>query len=211
MCEYGRMVDGKKALRQLKELGRMGGVKQMRLAAEEWEEEWQTLLGILMSARTLDETTVEVGERLFKAYPTLEKLSKASRKDVERIVSRVNFFQNKAKYVIGSAKILHEKYAGKPPHILEELIGLPGVGRKTANVFLAQYGHQAIGVDTHVAYISQKLGWTLHRDPAKIEQDLVALFPEEQWTTLNRTLVRFGKSYTSRTQKDKLLAQISKI
>ena len=205
------MVDGEKALRQLKELGKLGGVKQMRLAAEEWEEEWQTLLAILMSARTLDETTVEVGERLFKAYPTTEKLSKAAQKDVEKIINRVNFFQNKAKYVIGSAKILHERYAGNPPHILEELIGLPGVGRKTANVFLAQYGHQAIGVDTHVAYISRKLGWTLHTDPAKIEQDLVAIFPEKYWAMLNRTLVRFGKSYTSRAKKDELLARISKI
>ena len=204
-------MDAQKAQRQLKELGKLGGAKEMRLAAEEWEEEWQTLLAILMSARTLDETTVEVGARLFKAYPSVEKLSKASRKDVERIVSRVNFFQNKAKYVIGSAKMLHEQYAGKPPHILEKLVQFPGVGRKTANVFLAQYGQSAIGVDTHVAYISQKLGWTRHSIPAKIEQDLVALFPEKYWTTLNRTLVRFGKSYTSRIQKDKLLAQISKI
>ncbi len=201
-------MNREKAIKQLKELSRLGGVKKMRLAAEEWEEEWQTLLGILMSARTLDETTVEVGERLFKAYPTVEKLAKAQLKDVERIINRVNFFQNKAKYVIGSAKILHEKYAGKPPHILEELVLFPGVGRKTANVFLAQYGHQAIGVDTHVAYISQKLGWTLHTDPAKIEQDLVAIFPEKQWATLNRTLVRFGKSYTSRSKKDELLARI---
>lgn len=205
------MVEGKKALRQLKELGRMGGVKKMRLAAEEWAEEWQTLLGILMSARTLDETTVEVGGRLFTAYPTVEKLSQAPLKDVERIINRVNFFQNKAKYVTRSAKILHERYAGKPPHILEELIQLPGVGRKTANVFLAQYGHQAIGVDTHVAYISQKLGWTLHTDPAKIEQDLVAIFPEKHWSELNRTLVRFGKSYTSRSKKDELLARISRM
>ncbi len=189
----------------------MGGVKKMRLAAEEWEEEWQTLLGILMSARTLDETTVEVGERLFKAYPTVEKLSQAPLKDIERIINRINFFQNKAKYVIGSAKILHERYAGKPSHILEELIQLPGVGRKTANVFLAQYGHQAIGVDTHVAYISQKLGWTLHTDPKKIEQDLIAIFPEKQWAILNRTLVRFGKSYTSRTKKDELLARIANL
>lgn len=205
------MVDAQKAQRQLKELRKLGNVKKMRLAAEEWEEEWQTLFAILMSARTLDETTVEVGERLFKVYPTVEKLSKASRKDVERIVSRVNFFQNKAKYVIGSAKMLHEQYAGRPPHILEKLVQFPGVGRKTANVFLAQYGQSAIGVDTHVAYISQKLGWTLHTDPKKIEQDLATIFPEKYWTMLNRTLVRFGKSYTSRTKKDELLAHVSKI
>ncbi len=203
------MVDSKQALRQLQELGRLGGVKQMRLAAEEWEKEWQTLIAILMSARTLDETTVEVGERLFKAYPTAKKLSEAPLREVERIINRVNFFQNKARYVIGSSKILHERYSDKPPHILEELVQLPGVGRKTANVFLAQYGHHAIGVDTHVAYISQKLLWTLHTDPKQIEQDLITLFPERQWTMLNRTLVRFGKTYTNRREKDKLLQKIS--
>lgn len=201
-------MDKKTAIKQLKELERLGGVKKMRLAAEGWKEEWQTLIAILMSARTLDETTVEVGERLFKAYPTVEKLSKALLKDVEQIINRINFFQNKAKYCVGSAKILHEWHAGKPPHILEKLIELPGVGRKTANVFLAEYGHQAIGVDTHVAYISQKLGWTFHTDPKKIEQDLASLFPEKYWTTLNRTLVRFGKSYTSRTKKDSILADL---
>lgn len=201
-------MDKNTAIKQLKELERLGGVKTMRLAAEEWREEWQTLIAILMSARTLDETTVEVGERLFKAYGTVKELSEASIADVERVINRVNFFQNKTKYVIGSAKMLHERYAGKPPHILEQLIELPGVGRKTANVFLAEYGHQAIGVDTHVAYVSRELGWTLHTDPKKIERDLVSLFPKKYWNKLNRTLVRFGKSYISRAKKSELLKAI---
>lgn len=204
-------IDRKKAIRQLSELQKQGGVKTMRLAAEGWREEWQTLIAILMSARTLDETTVEVGERLFGAYPTARHLSEAPLEDVERIINRVNFFQNKARYVIGCAKVLHANYSGKPPHVLERLVELPGVGRKTANVFLAQYGHSAIGVDTHVAYISQKLGWTLHTAPEKIEADLVVIFPEKHWNDINRTLVRFGKSYQSRGKKDELLERIKKM
>ena len=168
-------------------------------------EEWQTLIAILMSARTRDEVTVIVAENLFVEFPTLVELSKANPKDIARIIGPVNFFQNKTKYVISLAGELLKQYAGKPPHELEKLILLSGVGRKTANVFLAEYGADAIGVDTHVSYISQKLGWTKHTDPDKIEQDLLALFPRTCWRKLNSTLVRFGKTYQSRIEKDTLL------
>lgn len=202
-------VNQEKALRQLDALRKRG--ETMRLAAEEWKEEWQTLIAILMSARTLDETTIEVGERLFKAYPTVKGLAEAPQVKIARIINRVNFFQNKAKYVVGCAKVLHEKYDGKPPHTLEELTELPGVGRKTANVFLAEYGHQAIGVDTHVSYIAQKLGWTRHTDPVGIERDLTALFPEKYWNQINQTLVHFGKTHTSRREKDALLETLKQL
>ena len=99
---------------------------------------------------------------------------------------------------------------GKPPHDHGKLILLPGVGRKTANVFLSEYGADAIGVDTHVAYISKKLGWTKHKDPHKIEKDLERLFPRNYWRIINRTLVRFGKTYQSRKKKDEILDRISK-
>jgi len=90
------------------------------------------------------------------------------------------------------------------------LVKLRGVGRKTANVFLSEMGKPGIGVDTHVSYISQKLGWTKNKNQHKIEQDLKKLFPKKCWNKVNSTLVRFGKTHTSRKEKDKILNQIKK-
>lgn len=202
-------MNQKKAVSQLKAMEK--DVAEMRLAAEGWREEWMTLIAILMSARTRDETTVVVAERLFKRYPTVAALASARAAEVRAAIRPVNFFQNKTKYVIGCGQMLVEKFAGAPPHDLSQLVLLPGVGRKTANVFLAEYGAPAIGVDTHVAYISQKLGWTKHKDPNKIEQDLRKLFPKKYWQKLNQTLVRFGKTHMSRRKKDALLLQIAQI
>lgn len=202
------MGNMKTAIRQLKELERLGGVKEMRLAAEGWKKEWQTLIAILLSARTRDETTVIVAERLFQRFKTLSALAWAKSEEVSAIILPVNFFQNKTKYVIALANVLVERYKGTPPHNVLKLIELPGVGRKTANVFLSEYGADAIGVDTHVAYISQRLCWTTHSNPHKIEKDLEALFPRNYWNRMNRTCVRFGKTYQSRKKKDELLEKV---
>ena len=204
-------TERKNAIKQLHELERLGGVKKMRLAAEEWREEWQTLIAIALSARTRDEVTVIVGEKLFARFKTPAALAAADPKEVASIIGPVNFFQNKTKNIIGCAKALVKDYGGKPPHDLDKLVELPAVGRKTANVFLSEYGDDAIGVDTHVSYISQKLGWTGYTDPYKIEQDLQNLFPQNYWSRVNGACVRFGKTYMSRTKKDELLATISKI
>ena len=108
-------------------------------------------------------------------------------------------------------KELVEKYNGKVPSDEEKLIVLPGVGRKTIGVFLSEIGKDAIGVDTHVSYISQKLGWTNNSQPEKIEKDLMNLFPKKHWKEINSSLVRFGKTHTSRMQKDEILEEIKKI
>ncbi|MDO8593968.1 MAG: endonuclease III [bacterium] len=204
-------VDQKTAIRQLKELERLGGIKKMRLAAEGWREEWQTLISILMSARTRDEVTVIVAENLFAEFSTLQEIGKANPRDIARVIGPVNFFQNKTKYVIALARTLVERYRGFPPHDIDLLILLPGVGRKTANVFISEYGAPAIGVDTHVSYISQKLGWTTSKTPEKIEVDLKNLFPQNFWNRVNSGCVRFGKTYMSRVKKDERLAAISRI
>ena len=211
MFHFSFDTNQKTALRQLKELERLGGVKTMRLAANDWKEEWQTLIAIALSARTRDEVTVAVGENLFSVFKTPQALAKAEPKEIAAIIRPVNFFQNKTKNIIGCAKALVEKYSGKPPHDLNKLIELPGVGRKTANVFLSEFGHDAIGVDTHVAYISQRIGWTKHSNPHKIEKDLEKLFPQKYWSRVNGACVRFGKTYQSRKTKGELLKKISKI
>jgi endonuclease-3 len=200
---------GNKQLKQLNELNRLG--KDMRLAAEEWRSNFQTLISIIMSARTRDETTIIVAKKLFEKYPTAKALSQASISDIEQIIKPVNFYRNKSKNIIACAKTLVTEYNSQIPQTIDGLIKLPGVGRKTANVFLTELNQEAIGVDTHVSYISQKLGWTKNTNPHKIEEDLKQFFPRQYWNKVNSTLVRFGKTYTSRKQKDKLLEEIKNI
>ena len=105
------------------------------------------------------------------------------------------------------AAALTEQFDGKVPHTLDALLALPGVGRKTANVFLTESGADAIGVDTHVARISRKLGWTSETDPHKIERDLEGLFPKRYWGWINDTLVRIGRNHRGK-KEDALLSEI---
>ncbi len=162
----------KRALRQLRGLESLTPKNYMRLAAEKWDAKWKTLIAIIMSAQTRDEVTIPIAENLFKKYPSLKSLSHAKYNDLIRIIRSVNFSKTKAKNVIACAIILQEKFYGIIPDNIEKLIELPGVGRKTANVFIAEYGEDALGVDTHVAYISRKLNWTKNKHPNKIEMDL---------------------------------------
>ena len=192
----------KSVLKQLKELERLG--LSMRLAAERWDKPWQTLISTIMSARTRDEVTIPTANKLFEKYITLKSLAGSRLKDVQNIIRPVNFYRNKSKNIIICAKILVKNYKGEPPHDFDKLLELPGVGRKTANVFLSEMGKDAIGIDTHVSYISQKLGWTKNKEPKKIEEDLKRLFPKRYWKKINPILVRFGKSY-SKKRKDEIL------
>ncbi|MBU5537512.1 MAG: endonuclease III [Candidatus Aenigmatarchaeota archaeon] len=195
-----------KAIEQLKELNKQSS--PMRLAAEEWNEPWQILISTILSARTRDEITIPIAEKLFRIYPTVKDLANAKLEDVQKIIKPINFYRTKSKNIINCAKTLVNTYNGRPPVDFNELIKLPGVGRKTANVFLSEMGENTIGVDTHVSYISRKLGWTRSKNPEKIENDLKKLFPKKYWKKINPILVRFGKTYTSKRIKDKILQRI---
>jgi len=199
-----------KVIKQLKELEKLSH-DDIRLAAEEWSKPWQTLISTQLSARTRDETTIRVSNVLFRKYKTAKSLGNASLGSIQKIIRPVNFFRNKSKNVKNCCKILAKEYKGNPPHDFDKLIKLPGVGRKTANVFLSEMGKQAIGVDTHLSYISQKLGWTKNKNPHKIEKDLEKLFPHNCWKRINPIVVRFGKTYTSRKKKNLLLERIKSI
>ena len=205
-------MDKERAIRQLKEFEKLGkNSEEMRLAAESWKNDFQILVSIILSARTRDETTIVVAEGLFQEYPTAEKLSKASLTEIEEKIRKVNFYKNKSKSILACAKKLVSEYDDSVPHDLEKLIELPGVGRKTANVFLAEQGQDSIGVDTHVSYLSNKMGWTKSTNQKQVEEDLKSIFPQKYWGQVNDTLVRFGKTYTSRRKKDALVEQIKKI
>ncbi|MEK6761003.1 MAG: endonuclease III [Nanoarchaeota archaeon] len=199
----------KTALKQLKFLEK--NQKKMRLAAQEWKSPFQILISTALSARTRDETTIPVAEKLFKKYPDAKKLSRAKISDVEKIIRPVNFYRVKSKNIVECSRQIVSEFKGKVPLEIDELVKLRGVGRKTANVFLSEVGQDGIGVDTHVAYISQKIGWTKNKNPHKIEKDLKKLFPRKYWNRINETLVRFGKTHTSRKNKNKLLEEARKI
>jgi endonuclease-3 len=205
-------MDKERAIRQLKEFEKLGkNPEELRLAAESWKNDFQILVSIILSARTRDETTTVVAEKIFAKYPTAEKLASVNISEIMNILKPVNFYKNKSKSILACAKTLVSEYKGNVPHDFDKLIELPGVGRKTANVFLAEQGQDSIGIDTHVSYLSNKMGWTKSTNQKQVEEDLKKIFPQEYWGRLNDTLVRFGKTHTSRKKKDLLVSQIKKI
>ena len=202
-------MNEKIALKQLEFMKKNSS--KMRLAAEKWKSQWQILIAIILSARTRDEKTISVAKKLFEKFSSSKKLANAKLSDVKRIIKPLNFYKNKSKNIINCSKIISEKYKEKVPEKIEYLIELPGVGRKTANVFISEIGGKGIGIDTHVSYASQKLGWTKNKKQEKIEEDLKKLFSKKYWNKVNSTLVRFGKTHTGRREKDRLLEEIKKI
>lgn len=202
------MVTHSTALKQLKFLESKG--RKMRLAAEGWHNDWQKLVAISLSARTRDEVTILVCEKMFEKFPTPFEFSKLNISNIKRLIYNVNFFENKSNYIYNMTRKIIKDYNGEIPNDFEKLVELPGVGRKTANVFLAENGEETIGVDTHVSYISQYLGWVKTDKPELIEKQLKELFPKKIWGKLNRILVQFGKTYTSRIQKNMWLDYIKK-
>lgn len=203
------MKDRKIAMKQLRFLKKHS--KKMRLAADGWENDWQVLISILLSARTLDETVIRVCTPMFKKYPTAVELSKLNLDEVKELIGSINFYNNKSKMILSTSKKIVEEFNGAVPHDLDKLIALSGVGRKTANVFLGVNGGSNIGVDTHVNYISNYLGWTKSSKPEIIEKDLEKLFPKNKWNTIGHTLIRFGKTHTSKKIKNMILDEALKI
>jgi endonuclease III len=198
-------MNQKIALAQLRELKKLK--KEMRLAAEGWDKDWKILIATLLSARTRDEKTILVCEDFFEKY-SLKEISKLSLKKIQEEIRQINFYRNKSRNVKNCAKELVIKYQCEVPKVFDELIKLPGVGRKTANVFLAVIGKDEIGIDTHVTYISKKLNWSSGKNQKEIEKDLKNLFPKNKWREINYHLVGFGRSYKSKNKKDEILENL---
>jgi endonuclease III len=156
---------------------------------------FQLLCATILSAQCTDVRVNLVTPVLFGRYPTPEALARAKQADVEEIIRSTGFFRNKARSLIGMAQALVADFGGEVPRTMEQLRSLPGVGRKTANVILGNaYGiNEGITVDTHVTRLSRLLGLTRHADPVKIEQDLMALFPQDQWALLSHLLIFHGR------------------
>lgn len=192
----------KQALKQLKLL-KKHAPKELRLAAE-WKQDWKVLISTILSAQNQDKKTIPICEELYKKYPTLKKLAQASLTKIKKQIKSINYYKTKAKHIKQTAQILN-KNKNKIPKTTEELIQLPGVGRKTANVYLAVvHNANTIGVDTHVARISKKLNWTNNQahQRDKIEKDLEKLFPKKYYNSINWILVRFGQSHTKKQEQE---------
>lgn len=156
---------------------------------------FQLLTATILSAQCTDERVNATTPTLFKKYPTPEKLAAAKLSAVEKIVKPLGFFRSKAKNITGMAKGLMKDHDGKVPRTLEELVALPGVGRKTANVVLGTaFGiPSGVVVDTHVKRISNLLGLTTSKNPEIIERDLMALLPESEWIMYSHRLIHHGR------------------
>ncbi len=153
------------------------------------------LIGTILSARTRDESTSAVVRELFSKYKTARSLAKAKLSDVEKIIKRTGFYHVKAKRIIEVASIIDTKYLGLVPKTMEELISLPGVGRKTANcVLVYAFDEPAIPVDTHVHRISNRLGLVNTKIPEETEIELMKKIPREYWIRINDTFVMYGQN-----------------
>lgn len=156
---------------------------------------WELLVATVLAAQCTDERVNKVTPALFSRWPGPKELATAEQEEVEACVRSTGFFRNKAANLIAAAKRIQEVYGGQVPDTMEELITLPGVARKTANVVLfGSFGHNVgLAVDTHVGRIAYRLGLASGRDPVKTERELMELFPQEEWGNVNHRLVWFGR------------------
>ncbi len=159
-----------------------------------YADPWQLLVATVLSAQTTDENVNRVTPILFERWPLPEDLAHARPDDVEEVVYSTGFYRQKTKSILALAADVVERYDGKVPRELNEMVKLRGVGRKTANVVLAEaWDDPAIAVDTHVNRVSNRLGLTNNSDPVKIESDLKDLFLKKTWAGVSMRIIQFGR------------------
>jgi endonuclease III len=167
-----------------------------KISEEQAEDPFQILIATILSARTQDATTHAASTRLFKRARTPRTMAKLPVREIERLIYPVSFYRNKAEYVNACCQMLVDRFGGKVPHTMEELVMLPGVGRKTANLvlILGFKSLQNICVDTHVHRISNRLGWVRTKLPEETEQALYRATDRRWWPYLNLYLVTWGQN-----------------
>ena len=161
----------------------------------DFENPLQLLIATILSAQCTDKRVNMVTPELFRTYPDAESLSAAEQEKLEDLIRSTGFFRNKTKSLLGMSTAVAERHGGTVPATMEELVKLPGVGRKTANVVLGNAFGINVGVvvDTHVGRLSVRLGLTNETDPVKVEQALMPLFPQEDWTLISHLLIFHGR------------------
>ena len=180
----------------------VGGLKKLfpkTKIALHYGNSWELLVAVVLSAQTTDKKVNEVTAKLFKKYRSLDDYVKAGLKEFQNDIRQIGLFRGKAKNILATAKIIKEKYNGKIPKTMEELVELPGVGRKTANIILGNaYGIvEGIAVDTHVRRLTRLFGLTKQNDPNKIEKDLMTILPKKEWFEFTYRMIDYGRRYCS--------------
>ncbi|MFW5957812.1 MAG: endonuclease III [Desulfosalsimonas sp.] len=164
---------------------------------------FQLLVATILSAQCTDRQVNAATEKLFRHFKTPEDFARADTAALENLVRSTGFYRNKAANIRNCARQIVERFDGKVPDNLEDLVTLAGVGRKTANVVLgAAFGTPGMVVDTHVARISQRLGLTKNKEPEKIEKDLMKILPKEEWNDFSLRLIFFGRQICSAKNPD---------
>ena len=165
---------------------------------------WQLLVAVILSAQCTDERVNVVTKKLFKKYKSIRALALAVPGELERDIYSTGFYRNKAQSIIGAMQVLENRYHGTLPKTITEMLVIPGVGRKTANVVLGHiYGVvDGVVVDTHVRRLARKFGLTTESHPEKIERDLMALFPKKEWWDVAYRLKAYGRIYSPARRGD---------
>lgn len=176
-------------LRELKKLFPDAGM------ALKYANEWELLVAVILSAQCTDKMVNKVTEVLFKKYLTLQDYVDADPKYFEQDIRSTGFYRNKTKNILAAARIVHETFHGKLPATMSDMLTIPGVARKTANVVLGN-AHgvvEGVAVDTHVRRLCLKFDLTDHKDPKKIEQDLMRMVPKKDWFLLTYLFIEYGR------------------
>lgn len=169
-----------------------------------YSNHWELLVAVELSAQCMDKKVNEVTERLFQKYRKLEDYVKADPREFEQDIYQTGFYRNKTKNILAAAKMVKERFGGKVPRTMEEMLQIPGVARKTANVVLGN-AHgvvEGIAVDTHVRRMAHVWGLSAHLNPEKIEQDLMKIIPRKDWFKATYLLIEYGRKFCPARKHD---------
>ena len=175
---------------------RLGELYPAAHIALDFDSPWHLLVSVILSAQTTDVGVNKVTPKLFARFPTAEDLAGADVLEVEEIVRPTGFYHNKTKSIMAAARMVITEFDGRVPDTMEDLMLLPGVARKTANIVIANaYGKvEGIAVDTHVFRLAHRLGLTDEKDPDKVERDLTGLLPRDDWYAVNYRFIDHGRA-----------------
>ncbi|MDE2099832.1 MAG: endonuclease III [Patescibacteria group bacterium] len=208
----GAELTGKKAraLAILRALKRLFPNPRMQL---NYSNNWELLVAVVLSAQCTDKKVNEVTAALFQKYRKLDDYLKAGPREFEKDIKPTGFYHSKAKNILAAAKVVKKEFGGSLPKTMDEMLTIPGVGRKTANVVLWNaYGViSGIAVDTHVRRLSRLLGLTKQTDPDKIEKDLEELIPKKEWPYITYALIQYGREYCPARSHNHATCPLSKI
>ena len=164
-----------------------------------YQKPWQLLFAVILSAQCTDVRVNIITEKLFKKYPKIEDFCKITQEELENEIKSAGFYRNKAKAIKGSAEIIIKQFDGQLPNTMEDLLKLPGVARKTANVTLGEcFGRaEGIAVDTHVKRLAGRIGLSKEKTPEAIEKDLMKIIPQNKWIDISHMLITHGRNICS--------------